>query len=162
MNSKHRKTLEAIFSEPINGNLEWRKIEALFLASGAELNERSGSRVSFALSGEKLRCASSAPWKRGAEVPSERCSQFSNERRYYPMNSMSYNGYTAHIEYDDDDGIFVGHLAGIRDIVSFHGSTVNELRVHFHDAVDHYLAVCAERGEQPQKPYSGNLMLRNL
>ena len=54
MNSKHRKTLEAIYSEPINGNLEWCKIEALFLALGAELNERSGSRVSFALSGEKL------------------------------------------------------------------------------------------------------------
>ena len=54
MNSKHRKTLEAIFSEPVNGNLEWRKIEALFLALGAELNERSGSRVSFVLNGEKL------------------------------------------------------------------------------------------------------------
>ena len=76
------------------------------------------------------------------------------------MNSMTYNGYTARIEYDDDDGIFVGHLAGIRDIVSFHGSTVNELRTHFREAVDHYLAVCEERGEQPQKPYSGNLMLR--
>ena len=76
------------------------------------------------------------------------------------MNSMTYNVYTARIEYDDDDGIFVGHLAGIRDIVSFHGSTVNELRGHFHEAADHYLAVCDERGEQPQKPYSGNLMLR--
>ncbi len=54
MNSKHRKTLEIIFSEPVNGNLEWRKIEALFLALGAELNERSGSRVSFTLNGEKL------------------------------------------------------------------------------------------------------------
>ena len=76
------------------------------------------------------------------------------------MNSMTYNGYTARIEYDDDDGIFVGHLAGIRDIVSFHGSSVNELRKYFREAVDHYLAVCEERGEQPQKPYSGNLMLR--
>jgi hypothetical protein len=54
MNSKHKKTLEIIFSEPVNGNLEWRKIEALFLALGAELNERSGSRVSFTLNGEKL------------------------------------------------------------------------------------------------------------
>jgi hypothetical protein len=43
MNSKHRKTLETIFSEPVNGNLEWRKIETLFLALGAALNERSGS-----------------------------------------------------------------------------------------------------------------------
>ena len=76
------------------------------------------------------------------------------------MNSMTYNGYTARIEYDDDDGIFVGHIAGIRDIVSFHGSTVNELKEYFREAVDHYLAVCEERGEQPQKPYSGNLMLR--
>ena len=49
MNSKHRKTLEAIFSNPINGNMEWRKIEALFLALGAELEEGSGSRVSFFL-----------------------------------------------------------------------------------------------------------------
>jgi predicted HicB family RNase H-like nuclease len=76
------------------------------------------------------------------------------------MNSMSYNGYSARIEYDDEDAIFVGHLAGIGDIVSFHGVTVEELQTRFHEAVDHYLAVCQERGEQPQKPYSGNLMLR--
>ena len=76
------------------------------------------------------------------------------------MNSMSYNGYSARIEYDDEDAIFVGHLAGIRDIVSFHGVTVEELQTRFHEAVDHYVAVCQERGEQPQKPYSGNLMLR--
>ena len=54
MNTKHRKTLEAVFSDPVNGNMEWRKIEAFFLALGAELNERSGSRVSFSLNGEKL------------------------------------------------------------------------------------------------------------
>ncbi len=49
MNSKHRKTLEAIFSQPVNGNMEWRKIEALFLALGAMRTERSGSAVSFVL-----------------------------------------------------------------------------------------------------------------
>ena len=54
MNSKHRKTLSTIFSDPVNGNLEWRKIESLFLGLGAELNERCGSRVSFSLNGEKL------------------------------------------------------------------------------------------------------------
>ncbi|WP_330927078.1 type II toxin-antitoxin system HicA family toxin [Candidatus Sororendozoicomonas aggregata] len=51
MNSKHRKTFEALFSEPVNGNLEWRKIEALFLALGAERTERAGSAVSFVLNG---------------------------------------------------------------------------------------------------------------
>ena len=43
------------------------------------------------------------------------------------MNMMKYKGYVAHIEYDEEDRIFVGHLAGIKDIVGFHGITVNEL-----------------------------------
>lgn len=54
MNNRHRKTLEAIFSNPVNGNLEWHRIEALFLTLGAELYEGSGSRASFSLNGEKL------------------------------------------------------------------------------------------------------------
>ncbi len=49
MNSKHRKTLKIIFTDPINGNIEWRKIEALFLAIGASRTERAGSAVSFVL-----------------------------------------------------------------------------------------------------------------
>jgi len=49
MNSKHRKTIEAIFSNPINGNLEWRKIEALFLGIGALKDEGQGSAVTFIL-----------------------------------------------------------------------------------------------------------------
>ena len=53
MNSKHRKTIEAIFSKPTPGNIEWRKIEALFLALGAEMFEGDGSRVSFILKKEK-------------------------------------------------------------------------------------------------------------
>ena len=77
------------------------------------------------------------------------------------MNTMNrYRGYTARVEYDDDDEIFVGHLAVIRDIVSFHGSTVTEVKSHFHEAVDHYLEVCEKLGEEPQKPFSGRVMLR--
>jgi len=53
MNSKHRKTLEAIFSQPVNGNMAWRKIESLFLALGAMRTERSGSAVSFVLHGAR-------------------------------------------------------------------------------------------------------------
>ncbi len=49
MNSKHRKTLKTIFTDPINGNIEWRKIEALLLAIGASRTERAGSAVSFVL-----------------------------------------------------------------------------------------------------------------
>ena len=49
VSSKHRKTLKAIFAEPVNGNIEWRKIEALFLSFGAVRTERAGSAVSFVL-----------------------------------------------------------------------------------------------------------------
>jgi len=49
MNSKNRKILRAVFTDPVNGNIEWRKIEALFLALGAVRTERAGSAVSFVL-----------------------------------------------------------------------------------------------------------------
>jgi predicted HicB family RNase H-like nuclease len=76
------------------------------------------------------------------------------------MNAMSYKGYTARIEYDDSDKIFCGRLAGMRDIVSFHGESVAELEAAFHEAVDDYVAACAEPGQTPEKPASGSVMLR--
>lgn len=53
MNSKHRKTLEAVFSTPVPVSLEWSRIEALFVALGAEVIEGNGSRVGFKLQGER-------------------------------------------------------------------------------------------------------------
>ena len=73
---------------------------------------------------------------------------------------MKYKSYVARIDYDEVDRIFVGHLAGIKDIVGFHGTTVDELENAFHESVDNYLAICLETGRPPQKPYSGKLMLR--
>lgn len=76
------------------------------------------------------------------------------------MNIMKYKGYISHIEFDEVDRIFVGHLAGIKDIVGFHGSTVDELEHAFHESVDNYIAISEETGRAAQKPYSGKLMLR--
>ncbi|MFN8486904.1 MAG: type II toxin-antitoxin system HicB family antitoxin [Caldilineaceae bacterium] len=76
------------------------------------------------------------------------------------MNTMSFRNYLASIEYDSDDKIFVGHIVGIHDIVSFHGSSVEELEAAFHEAVNHYLDVCAKIGQTPQRSYSGKLTLR--
>lgn len=76
------------------------------------------------------------------------------------MSAMNYKGYAARIEYSEDDNCFVGHIAGIKDIVSFHGESVAELRVAFKEAVDDYLATCEKFGRPSQKPYSGKLMLR--
>ncbi len=53
MNKKQRKTLDAIFSSPTPANIEWKKVESLFLALGATIIEGSGSRVSFILDDEK-------------------------------------------------------------------------------------------------------------
>lgn len=76
------------------------------------------------------------------------------------MNTMSHKGYTARVEYDDEDGIFFGRIAGIRDGVNFHGETVPELRAAFRTAVEDYISTCAKIGKPPQKPYSGQLMVR--
>ncbi|WP_444436071.1 type II toxin-antitoxin system HicB family antitoxin [Pseudomonas sp. A6] len=76
------------------------------------------------------------------------------------MNCMTYKGYTARVEFDDRDDIFVGRLLGVRDIISFHADSVAELHTAFHAAVEDYLADCAERGVRPEKPASGKVMLR--
>ena len=66
------------------------------------------------------------------------------------MNTMSYKGYDARIEYDDEDGIFFGKIAGIRDGVSFHADTVADLKAAFREAVDDYIETCGRIGKSPQ------------
>jgi predicted HicB family RNase H-like nuclease len=76
------------------------------------------------------------------------------------MNTMNHKSYSARIEYDERDNIFVGRILGLRSIISFHGQTVKELRKEFEHAIDDYLAECAEKGVSPEKPASGKLLLR--
>ena len=76
------------------------------------------------------------------------------------MNAMTYQGYAARVEYSEDDGCFVGHIAGIRDVVGFHGESVAELRAAFEEAVDDYLDTCEKLGRSPNHPYSGQFRLR--
>jgi predicted HicB family RNase H-like nuclease len=73
---------------------------------------------------------------------------------------MEYKGYTAQIEIDEDVGILFGKVLGIKDVVTFKGETVDELRQAFHDSVDDYLEWCEELGEEPDKPFSGKLPFR--
>jgi hypothetical protein len=47
MNSAHRRTLQAVFAEPVNGALEWGRIEALLVAAGCQRIEGAGSSVMF-------------------------------------------------------------------------------------------------------------------
>jgi len=76
------------------------------------------------------------------------------------MNTMTYKNYAARVEYSEEDQCFVGHIAGIRDLIGFHGESVSELRAAFEEAVDDYLATCEKLGRQPNHPYSGQFRLR--
>ena len=73
---------------------------------------------------------------------------------------MEYKGYTANISFDDEAGLFVGRLAGIRDCILFEAENAKDLQGAFREAVDDYLEGCAEFGKAPQKPFSGSMMLR--
>ncbi len=73
---------------------------------------------------------------------------------------MNYKGFSARIEYSDEDGCFVGRVAGIQDVIGFHGQSVAKLRAAFKESIDDYLETCARVGKQPNKPYSGQFRLR--
>jgi predicted HicB family RNase H-like nuclease len=76
------------------------------------------------------------------------------------MNTMTCKGFAARVEYSEEDGCFVGHIAGIRDVIGFHGESVAELRAAFEEAVDDYLKTCKKLGREPNRPYSGQFRLR--
>lgn len=76
------------------------------------------------------------------------------------MNMMEFKGFAARVEYSEEDGCFIGHIAGIRDVIGFHGESVTELRAAFQEAVEDYLATCEKLGREPNKPYSGQFRLR--
>jgi len=73
---------------------------------------------------------------------------------------MNYKGFEAKIEYDDEARIFHGEVINLRDVITFQGECVDELEQAFRDSVEDYLDFCAKRGEKPEKPFSGKLILR--
>ncbi len=73
---------------------------------------------------------------------------------------MEYKGYMGRVEFDDEAGIFHGEVVNTRDVVTFQGQSVKELKKAFRDSVDDYLAFCAQRGEEPDKPFSGQFVAR--
>ncbi len=73
---------------------------------------------------------------------------------------MIYKGYSAYIEFDEDAGIFHGEVLDTKDVITFQGTSVTELKKAFKDSVDDYIAFCKKRGEEPDKPFSGKFVLR--
>ena len=71
---------------------------------------------------------------------------------------LEYKGYVGRVE--ADEGTFSGRVVGLRDVITFEGETFAEVERAFRDSIDDYLAFCAERGEAPDRPYSGKIPLR--
>jgi len=73
---------------------------------------------------------------------------------------MEYKGYIGKTEYDDEAEVFYGEVVGLRDVVTFKGSSVKELQKSFRGSIDDYLAFCKRMGKAPDIPASGRLFLR--
>ena len=73
---------------------------------------------------------------------------------------MKYKGYEGSVTFDEDAEIFHGEVINTKDVITFQGSTVKELKKAFKESIDEYIAFCKERREQPEKPFSGNLVIR--
>ena len=73
---------------------------------------------------------------------------------------IKYKNYMAKVEFDDEANVFHGEVANIRDVVTFQGTTVQKLHRAFKDSIEDYLAFCKKRGEEPEKSFSGRLIVR--
>jgi predicted HicB family RNase H-like nuclease len=74
---------------------------------------------------------------------------------------MEYKGYTAGpIDFDPEENTFSGTVAGLKDVIHFEGSTAKELTRAFRASIDSYLELCAESGQQPDRPFNGKILVR--
>ena len=73
---------------------------------------------------------------------------------------MNYQDHQASVTFDGEADIFHGEVVNTRNVITFQGRSVNELRIAFKDSVDEYLKFCAELGEEPERSYSGKIALR--
>jgi len=73
---------------------------------------------------------------------------------------MEYKGYIGKVEIDEEVGILYGEVINVRDVITFEGTTVEEVQRAFRESVDDYLDFCAQRGESPEKPFSGKFVVR--
>lgn len=75
-------------------------------------------------------------------------------------NLIEYRGYVGRVVFDDEAGIFHGEVINLKDVITFQGECVAELREALKDSVEDYLDFCKERGEKPEKPLSGKFVVR--
>lgn len=75
-------------------------------------------------------------------------------------NTMEYQGYVGTVEFSEEDRVFFGKVLGIRSLLSYEGTTGEELINDFHGVIDNYLAMCKEKKMKPEKAYKGSFNIR--
>ncbi len=73
---------------------------------------------------------------------------------------MKYKGFIGSVHYASEDRVFYGKIEGINDLISFEGSTVDELEEGFKYMVDEHILDCSVRNIPLEKSYKGNLNIR--
>jgi predicted HicB family RNase H-like nuclease len=73
---------------------------------------------------------------------------------------MEYKGYLGCSEVNEETGLIFGEVIGLRDVITYQGRTADEARESFKESIDLYLETCAAEGFDPDKPYSGHLLIR--
>ena len=76
------------------------------------------------------------------------------------INSLKYKDYTAAISYNANDEVFFGQVSGIKDLISFEGTSVSELKQAFEEAIEDYLQTCLSLNKSPDKVYKGVFNVR--
>jgi predicted HicB family RNase H-like nuclease len=76
------------------------------------------------------------------------------------MNLMTVGGYTAKIEYDEELDLFRGEILGLNGGADFYGKNPKELRAEFKRSLQVFLEVCAEKGIEPRRHFSGKFNVR--
>lgn len=75
-------------------------------------------------------------------------------------NLLEYKGYYGTVEYSDEDKVLCGKVIGIRAMIDYEGTSVDELTADFHSAIDDYLELCRAENIEPEKTYRGTFNVR--
>ena len=76
------------------------------------------------------------------------------------MTTMTHDGYVANVELDEEAGLFHGEVINTRDVLTFQGRTLEDLKEAFADTIADYVDWCRDRGKEPERPYSGHFTVR--
>ena len=75
-------------------------------------------------------------------------------------NILEYKNFSGTVGYSSEDNILFGNVIGINGLISYEGNSIESLKKDFEEAVDSYLEICDETGNEPQKNYRGSFNVR--